>query len=74
MREAAHALRFAGRRAEEIAMAKASKRAKRPTPKKKASRQKIGRKVSSQTKQPFEQDVKRRIGQFGGAGEPPIKK
>jgi hypothetical protein len=55
-------------------MAKASKRAKRPTPKKKASRQKIRRKVSSQTKQPFEQDIKRRIGQFGGAGEPPIKK
>ena len=28
----------------------------------------------SQTHQPFEQDAKRRIGQFGGAGEPPIRK
>jgi hypothetical protein len=26
----------------------------------------------AQTRQPFEQDAKRRIGQFGGAGEPPI--
>ena len=28
--------------------------------------------TESQTRQPFEQDVKRRIGQFGGPGEPPI--
>jgi hypothetical protein len=28
----------------------------------------------SQTREPFEQDSKRRIGQYGGAGEPPIKK
>ncbi len=28
----------------------------------------------SQTHQPFEQDAKRRIGQYGGAGEPPIMK
>lgn len=28
----------------------------------------------TQTNQPYEQDVKRRIGQFGGAGEPPLMK
>jgi hypothetical protein len=28
----------------------------------------------SQTRGPEEQDVKRRIGQFGGAGEPPLIK
>jgi hypothetical protein len=28
----------------------------------------------SQTRGPFEQDPKRRIGQFGGAGEPPLMK
>jgi len=27
-----------------------------------------------QTNQPYEQDIKRRIGQFGGAGEPPLMK
>lgn len=30
--------------------------------------------VPTQTNQPYEQDVKRRIGQFGGAGEPPLMK
>jgi len=30
--------------------------------------------IASQTKKPFEQDSKRRIGQFGGAGEPPLMK
>jgi hypothetical protein len=28
----------------------------------------------SQTRQPYEQDTKRRIGQFSGAGEPPLMK
>lgn len=28
----------------------------------------------TQTNQPYEQDVKRRIGHFGGAGEPPLMK
>jgi hypothetical protein len=28
----------------------------------------------SQTRQPCEQDAKRRIGQFSGAGEPPLMK
>ena len=33
------------------------------------------RRVSdSQTYQPFEQDSKHRIGQYGGAGEPPLMK
>jgi hypothetical protein len=31
-------------------------------------------KASSQTYQPYEQDQKRRIGQFGGTGEPPLMK
>jgi hypothetical protein len=31
------------------------------------------RNIIPQTNQPFEQDSKRRIGPFGGAGEPPIK-
>lgn len=33
-----------------------------------------GKQSISQTNQPFEQDTKRRIGQFGGTGEPPIMK
>jgi len=33
-----------------------------------------GKKSVSQTNQPFEQDTKRRIGHFGGAGEPPLMK
>ena len=31
-------------------------------------------KVPSQTRQPYEQDTKRRIGQFSGTGEPPLMK
>jgi len=55
-------------------MAKAKKRSKQ-TVKKKSAKGKRHRKISgSQTNQPFEQDAKRRIGQFGGAGEPPIMK
>jgi len=30
--------------------------------------------ASSQTYQPYEQDTKRRMGQFSGAGEPPLMK
>jgi hypothetical protein len=31
-------------------------------------------KAASQTRQPYEQDTKRRIGQFSGTGEAPLKK
>jgi hypothetical protein len=30
--------------------------------------------IPSQTNQPYEQDSKRRVGQFAGAGEPPLMK
>jgi|GEM_PF-920390 len=30
--------------------------------------------IPSQTNQPYEQDTKRRTGQFTGAGEPPLMK
>ena len=53
-------------------MAKAKTRGKKGSAKSRPSKRK--RQRSSQTNQPFEQDVKRRIGQFGGAGEPPIMK
>jgi len=43
-------------------------------PQKKTSKRKKQREISPQTEQPFEQDAKRRIGQFGGAGEPPMMK
>jgi hypothetical protein len=33
-----------------------------------------GKQVGDQTGEPFEQDAKRRMGQFGGAGEPPLMK
>ncbi|MGH7964958.1 MAG: hypothetical protein ACRERD_24615, partial [Candidatus Binatia bacterium] len=33
-----------------------------------------GKQSLSQTSQPFEQDVKRRIGHFSGTGEPPLMK
>ena len=53
--------------------------AKTKKPKKQMAAKKPTRKRArgisdSQTQQPFEQDVKRRIGHYGGAGEPPIKK
>ena len=51
-----------------------TKTKKPPTRKKKTSSHKRRRSISSQTKQPFEQDSKRRIGQYGGTGEPPIMK
>lgn len=49
------------------------KRGKRANPKT-TSKRKRKRNLGAQTKQPFEQDSKRRIGQFGGTGEPPIMK
>jgi hypothetical protein len=53
-------------------MAKAKKRQKQVRPKKKSSKRKRKRDIHPQTNQPFEQDAKRRIGPYGGAGEPPI--
>ena len=53
-------------------MAKSKKRQQRTKPNKKGSKRKRKRNVNPQTNQPFEQDTKRRIGPFGGAGEPPI--
>ena len=55
-------------------MAKARKKTKRVTSQGRTSKRKKQRNISSQTEQPFEQDAKRRIGQYGGTGEPPIKK
>lgn len=51
-------------------MARKKKQRKQAQPKKKSSKRATQR--GSQTKQPFEQDTKRRIGQYGGTGEPPI--
>jgi hypothetical protein len=57
------------------AMAKTKKTGKKKQPKKKPAK---GRRksdiMSGQTNQPFEQDTKRRIGQYGGEGEPPLMK
>ena len=56
-------------------MAKTKKPKKQTAAKKRTTKGKRARGISgSQTNQPLEQDVKRRIGQFGGAGEPPIMK
>jgi hypothetical protein len=55
-------------------MPKGKKRRKQPGPQKKTSKRKRQREITPQTDQPFEQDSKRRIGQYGGAGEPPIMK
>ena len=55
-------------------MPKAKKRGKQAGSQKKTSKRKRQREISPQTEQPFEQDSKRRIGQFGGAGEPPMMK
>ena len=49
------------------------KRGKRTNPKSTSKRTRK-RNLGGQTRQPFEQDSKRRIGQFGGTGEPPIMK
>jgi hypothetical protein len=53
-------------------MPKAKKRTKQRTPKTKTAKRKRQRNIGAQTRQPFEQDSKRRIGQYGGTGEPPI--
>ena len=53
-------------------MAKAKKNSQRQTAKRKTSKRKRKRNTGAQTQQPFEQDSKRRIGQYGGTGEPPI--
>jgi hypothetical protein len=53
-------------------MPKAKKRTKQRTPKTITSKRKRQRNIGAQTQQPFEQDSKRRIGQYGGTGEPPI--
>lgn len=55
-------------------MPKGKKREKQAGSQKKTSKRQRQREISPQTEQPFEQDSKRRIGQFGGAGEPPIMK
>jgi hypothetical protein len=56
-------------------MAKSRKTSKRAKPKKKSStRRRQSDNLSGQTNQPFERDPKRRIGQFEGEGEPPMKK
>jgi hypothetical protein len=57
---------------EKITMAKRTKRQNQTKAKKKTSRRGKKRNINPQTNQPFEQDSKRRIGPFGGAGEPPI--
>jgi hypothetical protein len=54
-------------------MAKSKKSGKRGEPKKRKRRGK-SEIPSGQTNQPFEQDTKRRIGQYGGEGEPPLMK
>ena len=56
-------------------MAKSKKTGKRAQPKKKTSKsRRKSDNVSGQTNQPFEQDSKRRIGQYEGEGEPPLMK
>jgi hypothetical protein len=56
-------------------MAKSKTTRKQSRPKKKTpKRRRKYDTVPGQTNQPFEQDSKRRIGQYGGAGEPPLMK
>jgi hypothetical protein len=58
-------------------MAKNKKTGGRKEPKKKKTAKCRRRKsdvMSGQTNQPFEQDSKRRIGQYEGEGEPSMKK
>ena len=51
-------------------MTKAKKRG-RPAGAKKTSKRKRERDIGSQTEQPFEQDSKRRLGQYDGTGDLP---
>jgi hypothetical protein len=56
-------------------MARSKKTGKHgPPTKKKSKRRRKSEIPSGQTNQPFEQDTKRRIGQYGGEGEPPLMK
>ena len=55
-------------------MSKAKRRGEQAGRQKKTSKRKRQREIRPRTEQPFEQDAKRRIGQFGSAGEPPIMK
>ena len=56
-------------------MAKSKATGKRTQSKEKPSKRRRNQEpTAGQTKQPFEQDSKRRIGQYGGAGEPPLMK
>jgi hypothetical protein len=56
-------------------MAKSKKTGRRKQPKKKtAKRRRKSDIMSGQTNQSFEQDSKRRIGHYGGEGEPPLMK
>jgi hypothetical protein len=48
--------------------------AKKKRPQQKRKTKKRRRISDSQTNQPFERDSKHRIGQYGGAGEPPLMK
>ena len=55
-------------------MAKSKKTKQGPPKNKPFKRRRKHDIVPAQTNQPFEQDSKRRIGQYGGAGEPPLMK
>jgi hypothetical protein len=56
-------------------MARSKKTGKHgPPTKKKSKRRRKSEIPSGQTNQPFEQDTKRRIGHYGGEGEPPLMK
>jgi hypothetical protein len=55
-------------------MAKTKKTGRRKQAKKTTKSRRKSDIRSGQTNQPFEQDSKRRIGQYGGKGEPPLMK
>jgi hypothetical protein len=55
-------------------MAKSKKTKQGPPKNKPSKRRRKHDIVPGQTNQPFEQDSKRRIGQYGGAGETPLMK
>ena len=54
-------------------MAKSKRRASKQRTEKTTKRRRKSDNVSGQTNQPFEQDSKRRIGQYEGEGEPSVK-
>jgi hypothetical protein len=56
-------------------MARSKKGSKRAQTAKKTPKRRRKRETGpGQTNQPFERDLKRRIGQYGGAGEPALMK